>query len=117
VPSPITNTGNLNLIGQGELGGSSTENSLMVRGRDEHGMVLYKRAKGSSAAASVVPTRARPRPLARAARTVSGRSSTLVTEAVETAGATATSSSRILAATIWAGTRCATTSAGPLIRS
>ncbi|WYZ36481.1 hypothetical protein EsH8_XV_000034 [Colletotrichum jinshuiense] len=44
-PSPITNTGNLNLIGQGELGGSSTENSLIVR--DEHGMVLHKRAKGS----------------------------------------------------------------------
>jgi hypothetical protein len=44
-PSPITNTGNLNLIGQGELGGSSTtENSVMVR--DEHGMVLHKRGKG-----------------------------------------------------------------------
>lgn len=45
-PSPITNTGNLNLIGQGELGGSSAENSLMVR--DEHGMVLHKRDKGSA---------------------------------------------------------------------
>ncbi|KAK8102995.1 glycoside hydrolase family 18 protein [Apiospora sp. TS-2023a] len=46
-PSPITNTGNLNLIGQGDLeGGRSTETSLVVV-RDEHGMVLHKRAKPS----------------------------------------------------------------------
>ena len=42
-PSPITNTGNLNLTGQGDLGGDSSTDLVV---RDEHGMVLHTRDKG-----------------------------------------------------------------------